>query len=361
MYSIVFHFADDTNLLNIDTSYKLIQKKLNIDLKCLVNWLLANKISLNTAKTELIFFRKPGEKIPEYIKIKINGHRIYPSSYIKYLGVYLDEYLDGSAHCFELQSKLRRSIGMISKVKHYLSPSELNSFYHATFSSNMLYGSQIWGITSLNITNKIKILQNRAIKLISQEYNEILNAILRARDTLNEINNTHTDSDTNDEDDENDEFEVIHVTPFYHSLKLLKFEDNITLKNCLFVHDFINNKLPESFDKYFTLCSEMSSTTTRQSGRGSLFMPNVNTVKYGSKSVKHQSILVWNQMIQLFPNHDLSSISKTRLKCMIKIILLNPIDPSNPKLMSSKMFSYYSVFIRYSLYRISVYISKQFL
>ena len=75
----------------------------------------------------------------------MNGHRIYPSSYIKYLGVYLDEYLDGSAHSFELQSNLRRSIGMISKVKHYLSPSELQSFYHATFSSNLLYGSQIWG------------------------------------------------------------------------------------------------------------------------------------------------------------------------------------------------------------------------
>ena len=334
LHSLVFHFADDTNFLIIDSSYKLIQKKLNIDLKCLVNWLLANKISLNTAKTELIFFRKPGERIPEHIKIKINGHRIYPSSYIKYLGVYLDEYLDGSAHCSELQSKLRRSIGMISKVKHYLSPSELNSFYHATFSSNMLYGSQIWGITSLNITNKIKILQNRAIKLISQEYNEILNAILRARETSNEINNTHTDtdSDTDDEDDDNDEFEVIHVTPFYHSLKLLKFEDNITLKNCLFVHDFINNKLPESFSEYFTLCSEMSSTTTRQSGRGSLSMPNVNTVKYGSKSVKHQSILAWNQMIQLFPNHDLSLISKARLKCLIKDHFIESYRPQQPQI-----------------------------
>ena len=153
---MVFHFADDSNFLNIDTSYKLTQNKLNIDLKCLVNWLLTNKISLNTTKTGLIFFRKPGEKVPEYIKIKINGHRIYPSSHIKYLGVYLDEHLDGSAHCSELQSKLRRSVGMISKVKHYLSSAELLSFYHATFASNMLYGSQIWGITTLSILNKIK-------------------------------------------------------------------------------------------------------------------------------------------------------------------------------------------------------------
>ena len=330
--STVYHFADDTNMLMIDSSYKLIQKKLNIDLKCLVNWLLANKISLNTAKTELIFFRKPGETVPKYIKIKINGHRIYPSSYIKYLGVYLDEYLDGSAHCFQLQSKLRRSIGMISKVKHYLTPSELNSFYHATFSSNLLYGSQIWGITSLNIINQIKVLQNRAVKLISQEYSDILNDILRERETTEETNDqrTDTDDDTDDEDESNDTFEVIHVTPFYHSLKLLKFEDNITLKNCLFVHDFLNNKLPEAFTDYFTLCSETSSTATRQISRGALFQPNVNTVKYGVKSIHHQSILAWNQMIQLFPNHMLSSLSKLMLKRMIKEHFISSYNAENP-------------------------------
>ena len=76
LYSKVYHFADDTNFLIIDKSYKLIQKKLNIDLKCLVNWLLANKISLNATKTELIFFRKPGEKVPwkylSIVKILIN-------------------------------------------------------------------------------------------------------------------------------------------------------------------------------------------------------------------------------------------------------------------------------------------------
>ena len=160
-YSTVFHFADDTNLLIIDNSYKIIEKKLNFDLKCLVKWLLANKISLNTSKTELIFFRKPGEKIPD-IKIKINGLRLYHSNFIKYLGIFLSEFLDGSSHCIELQTKLRRSVGMISKVKHFLNPIELSSFYHATFASHMLLGSQIWGTTSLNITNKIKVLQNRA-------------------------------------------------------------------------------------------------------------------------------------------------------------------------------------------------------
>ena len=51
--SKVFHFADDTNLLNISNSAKKLQKSLNSDIKILYQWLLANKISLNCDKTEI--------------------------------------------------------------------------------------------------------------------------------------------------------------------------------------------------------------------------------------------------------------------------------------------------------------------
>ena len=81
--------ADDTNLLNISKSPKQLQKQLNIDLKLLYKWLLANKISLNCTKTELILFHKPGKSINYNFKIKMNGHCILPSDSIKYLGVYI--------------------------------------------------------------------------------------------------------------------------------------------------------------------------------------------------------------------------------------------------------------------------------
>ena len=58
-FAKTYHFADDTNLLITNQSIKSIQIKLNKDLKGLYKWLLANKISLNAAKTELVIFRKP--------------------------------------------------------------------------------------------------------------------------------------------------------------------------------------------------------------------------------------------------------------------------------------------------------------
>ena len=86
---------------------------MNYDLKGLYFWLLANKISLNTTKTELILFRKQGMKIPLSLHIMINGQRLYPTDIIKYLGVYLDEHLRGSSHCEILQPKLNRANGML--------------------------------------------------------------------------------------------------------------------------------------------------------------------------------------------------------------------------------------------------------
>ena len=45
-----YHFADDTNLLCLGNSIKKLNKLVNADLKRLVNWLNANKISLNVKK-----------------------------------------------------------------------------------------------------------------------------------------------------------------------------------------------------------------------------------------------------------------------------------------------------------------------
>ena len=100
--SSVYHFADDTNLLNINKSPKKLQKDISYDLKCLYKWLLANKISLNCSKTELIFFHKPANPIclQEFkFNIKLNGLKLEPVNYIKYLKVYIDSTLSGKQHC----------------------------------------------------------------------------------------------------------------------------------------------------------------------------------------------------------------------------------------------------------------------
>ena len=51
--STVHQFANDTNLLISNESIKTVQTQINLDLKYLVKWLNANKISLNASKTKV--------------------------------------------------------------------------------------------------------------------------------------------------------------------------------------------------------------------------------------------------------------------------------------------------------------------
>ena len=103
-YSIVNHFADDTNLFNAHSSLKSLQNRVNYDLKQLSKWLRANKISLNASKTEVLIFThknkqmayrsKEGKLVPWELKIKIDGKKNFPSPFVKYLGVLIDSNLN---------------------------------------------------------------------------------------------------------------------------------------------------------------------------------------------------------------------------------------------------------------------------
>ena len=61
-FSTLHHFADNTNILLVEKSLKKLNKHMNRDLK-LVEWIGANKLSLNTSKTELVIFKSRNKTI----------------------------------------------------------------------------------------------------------------------------------------------------------------------------------------------------------------------------------------------------------------------------------------------------------
>ena len=289
--SKVYHFADDTNLLHINSSYKKLQKNINYDLKRLTNWLDANKISLNCTKTELIYFRKKRSSTPTDNKIKLNGTRLIPTDHIKYLGVYLDETLSGFAHHDILSKKLHIANSMLARSRDYLAINELKSIYYAVFSSHLNYACQIWGLSDTKYTDKIFKIQKNAVRIMTRAG---FNA---------------------------------HTSPLFKSLEILKIQDQITLLNCLFVHDFLNGKLPKSFDNTFVKLSDVGSkdniVNTIKSDLGCLFLPNVNSTTYGLNSLNRNSIISWNTYVKLFNKDDIVTMSKNELKNKIKKHMLS--------------------------------------
>ena len=125
-----------------------IETIVNTELKLVTNWLRLNKLSLNATKTELVIFHSKWCKLDREMIIKLNGKRLTPTDNVKYLGMYLDNHLSWDQHILKLSTTLSRANGILSKLR-YNSPRNvcLNAYY-SIFYSHLIYGSNMWGLTS---------------------------------------------------------------------------------------------------------------------------------------------------------------------------------------------------------------------
>ena len=286
-YSLVHHFADDTNLLLVNKSLKQLQKHINIDLKILQNWLKANKISLNASKTELIIFRHHNKKINYNLKIKLDGKILHQSEYVKYLGILMDSSLNWRFQSNALATKLCRANGMLSKIRHYVPPNTLRMIYFGIFHSIMSYGSQIWGQFLNPSVKKISKLQNRSIRI---------------------INFAHFRTPVN---------------MYYKQNNILTLTDIVQLNNFLLVHDHYHNNLPATFNNMFSYTKDLHSHNTRGSNQQHICFPRVNTQTYGINSIKYQSIKIWNTINKTLSIEQLPLKKKSHCKSIIIQHILN--------------------------------------
>ena len=132
-----------------------------MDLRNLCRWLKSNKISLNSSKTKLIIFRYPNKSINYDLKIKIDGKKLIPSEYAKYLGILIDQHLNWGEHIDNIAGRLSRSVGMLSKIRHY------GMIYYGIFSSILTYAAQIWGQMQGKHVNRVLKLQDKALRIIN--------------------------------------------------------------------------------------------------------------------------------------------------------------------------------------------------
>ena len=68
---------------------------------------------------------------------------------MKYLGIFLDDTLNGDSHCAQLLLKLERANAMLTKVRHFIPLSKLLTVYYAILASHLFYGCQIWGLKGI--------------------------------------------------------------------------------------------------------------------------------------------------------------------------------------------------------------------
>ena len=87
-----------------------------------------------------------------------------------------------------------------------------------------------------------------------------------------------------------------HSEPLFKKLEILKFSDYISLYNCIFVFDYLNGNLPDSFTETFHRIDSIHNTNTRQASTGMLYPPKHNTITFGFKSIYNKCVNSWNKL-----------------------------------------------------------------
>ena len=135
----------------------------------------------------------------------------------------------------------------------------MKTIYYAIFDSHINYANVIWA-QNFNAVNRVSILQKKALRTIS----------FQPRDC--------------------------HLSPLFKKQNLLKFEDKTQFENVLLVSKYFNNILPSTFDKPFTLCSNIHNYNTAASSTGKLFKPSFRTNLYGKNLITVSAVNAWNKI-----------------------------------------------------------------
>ena len=221
----VHHFVDDTDLLYSGKSIKKLNKLVNFDLKNLLYWLNANKISLNIKKTELVIFRSTRKQFDGEIKLKLSRKRLFPTDVIKYLGLKIDGNLSRKYHIDYLSVKLNRANKLLSKIRNLANSSILRTLYFAIFESHLNYCS-LGRSQNCNAINSLVILQRKPLRIINFE-----------------PHNSHS-------------------SPLSNKSFILKFLDKVNLENTLSVSKSINNLLPSLFNDWYLFSPDQHNYET---------------------------------------------------------------------------------------------------
>lgn len=173
-------YADDTAIVISQPSWQKTFKCGNQSMQKVYAWLNENLLTLNASKTVYLTFSASKSGQPhENHKIKLHTENcnawetnncdcitLERSTYIKYLGIYIDNKLKWVKQMSELHKKLRKLIYIFTRIRNALNLSQLKTTYFAIIQSVLQYGIAGWGGILDTHLVPITTIQKTILKII---------------------------------------------------------------------------------------------------------------------------------------------------------------------------------------------------
>ena len=244
------NYADDTTPYATGNCLECVLKKLEDDANIIATWFKDNGLKINEDKCHLL--------VPKHGKdvyITVNGEKIKGEVSAKLLGVTMNNKLDFTEHVSGLCKKASQKLHALYRISPYINKDRKRNIMQAFISSQFNYCPLIWMFHNRSTNNRINGIQERALRLIENDYESPFEKLL-------EKTNSFTIHDKN--------------------LKMLAIE----------IYKTQNNLNPMFMKNLFPLNTNNHNLRVKNT----LKSVNIGHVKYGSETLSYRAPQIWSML-----------------------------------------------------------------
>ena len=237
-----------------------------------------NKLSLNVNKTTCIIFTPLTKSISSgKTSINLQGTDIPFCNSTKFLGVIIDKNLTWQSHINFICNKIGKGVGIIIKLRSILPSYILKMIYNSIILPYISYCNIAWGGTYVSRLHNLFVLQNKAMRII-----------------------TGTDISSHS-----------RTAPLYYTNNCLNLFDIHKLQIGVFIHNWLNDRLPKIFSTLFSFRLNSHNHHTRYATNLSYPLFRLST---SQNTIPFSAPNFWNKLPHNLKQHTSLSSFKSNLK-----------------------------------------------
>ena len=196
-------------------------------------------------------------------------------NWTKFLGVIIDEKLTWIPHTDYLAKKISKSIGILMRLKGYLTSDSLVNMYYAFIYPYYHYCNEVWGNAYTTHVRRLYVLQKRAIRIIAKVE------------------------------------PLAHSSALFSKLKILTVPSISLQLTAQFMFRMHRHQLPSLFDDMFIRNVDVHHYNTRQSKDFHVPLVRTNTTKM---TISYKGVIIWNDINKIVNTNFSLAAFKSNLK-----------------------------------------------
>ena len=165
----LYNFADDNTLSALASSIPDLIRTLENDSEKAIKWFDDNDMSANAKKFQGMILNKNG-RYNELHDFNIGGFTIRSKSHVELLGIEIDFKLNFNKYISKLCKKAGGQLNTLCRYNKYIDFDEKKTLMESFIQSNFNFCPLVWMFTSPKSARKIEKVQERALRLLLNDY-----------------------------------------------------------------------------------------------------------------------------------------------------------------------------------------------